>query len=47
LLFRHFTHLGKIEAGYAIMFIVCGLAYVAAWMVMHVIVPKMKRVEDL
>ena len=47
LLFKHFTNLGKIEAGYAIMFIVCGLAYVAAWLVMHFIVPRMKRVEGL
>jgi len=47
LLFRHFASLGIIKTGYAIMFIVCGLAYVTAWLVMHFIVPRMKRVEDL
>lgn len=45
LLLKHFVALGKIEAGYAIMFIICGLAYVVAWLVMHFLVPKMKRVE--
>lgn len=45
LLLKHFTELGRIEAGYAIMFIICGLAYVIAWLVMHFLVPKMKRVE--
>lgn len=45
LLLKHFAALDKIEAGYAIMFIVCGLAYLLAWLVMHFLVPKMKRVE--
>jgi MFS transporter, ACS family, hexuronate transporter len=47
LLLKHFVALGKTEAGYGIMFIVCGLAYLAAWIVMHLFVPSMKRVEDL
>jgi len=47
LLLKHFAALEKIEAGYGLMFIVCGLAYIAAWLVMHLIIPKMKRVEDL
>lgn len=45
LLLKHFTELGKIELGYGILFIVCGLAYVLAWILMHFLVPKMKRVE--
>jgi ACS family hexuronate transporter-like MFS transporter len=45
LLLKHFTLLGKIELGYGILFIVCGLAYVLAWTLMHFLVPKMKRVE--
>jgi MFS transporter, ACS family, hexuronate transporter len=45
LLLKHFTLLGKIEIGYGIMFIVCGMAYLLAWIVMHILVPKMKRVE--
>lgn len=45
LLLKHFTILGKIETGYGILFVVCGLAYVLAWVVMHFLVPKMKRVQ--
>jgi ACS family hexuronate transporter-like MFS transporter len=47
LLLKHFTSLGKIEAGYGFMFIFCAVTYVAAWIVMHFLVPKMKRVEDI
>ena len=45
LLFDHYKALGKIETGYYIMFFVCGSAYVIAWLVMHLMVPKMQRVE--
>lgn len=45
LLLKHFAALEKIEAGYGIMFIICGLAYLLAWLIMHFLVPKMKRVE--
>ncbi len=44
-LFDHYKGLGHIETGYYIMFIVSGLAYVLAWGVMHLLVPRMKRVE--
>jgi MFS transporter, ACS family, hexuronate transporter len=47
LLLKHFAALEKTEAGYGIMFMVCGVAYVLAWLVMHLLVPRMKRVEDL
>jgi ACS family hexuronate transporter-like MFS transporter len=47
LLLKHFTALEKVEVGYGIMFIVCGLAYITAWLVMHLLAPKMKRIEDL
>ncbi len=47
LLLKHFTALEKVEVGYRIMFVVCGLAYVTAWLVMHILAPKMKRIEDL
>ncbi len=47
LLLKHFAALGKIEAGYAIMFIICGTAYVLAWLVMHFLVPKFKQITDL
>jgi ACS family hexuronate transporter-like MFS transporter len=45
LLFDHYKALGKIEAGYFIMFVSCGLAYVIAWLIMHFLAPKMKRVQ--
>jgi ACS family hexuronate transporter-like MFS transporter len=47
LLLKHFTALGKIEVGYGFLLMFCGIAYIAAWIVMHFLVPRMKRVEDL
>ncbi|MBN2612939.1 MAG: MFS transporter [Bacteroidales bacterium] len=47
LLLKHFAALGKIELGYGIMFIVCGTAYVLAWVIMHLFVPKFKQITDL
>lgn len=44
-LFDYYKSLGSIQTGYLIMFIICGVAYVAAWLVMHALVPKMKRVD--
>lgn len=45
LLFDYYKALGKIETGYYIMFIICGSAYLIAWLVMHFLAPKMQRVE--
>jgi ACS family hexuronate transporter-like MFS transporter len=45
LLFDHYKHLGNIETGYYIMFIICGSAYLLAWFVMHFLSPKMKQVQ--
>lgn len=44
-LFVHYRAIGKIEIAYYIMFAVCAFSYLVAWLVMHVLVPKMKRVE--
>lgn len=44
-LFVHYRSIGKIETAYYIMFIICGSAYLFAWVIMHYLVPKMKRVE--
>ncbi|MCC6723433.1 MAG: MFS transporter [Saprospiraceae bacterium] len=44
-LFDHYKGLGHIETGYYIMFIISGMAYVLAWGVMHLLVPKVRRVE--
>ena len=45
LLLDHFEALHNVETGYYIMFIICGLAYLVAWVVMNMLAPKMKRVE--
>ena len=47
LLLKHYTALDKTEVGYGIMFIFCGIAYLLAWILMHFLVPRMKRVENL
>jgi ACS family hexuronate transporter-like MFS transporter len=47
LLLKHFTTLGKVELGYGILFIICATAYLLAWFVMHLLVPKFKKISDL
>jgi ACS family hexuronate transporter-like MFS transporter len=37
---------GNIGAGYNILFIICGLAYVIAWAIIHLLTRNMKPVED-
>ena len=44
LMFDHYKSIGSIETGYYIMFIICGVAYITAWIIMHLLVPKEKRV---
>ncbi len=44
-LFVHYREIGKIEVAYYIMFAVCSSVYLLAWVIMHFLVPKMKRVE--
>ena len=36
---------GHILIGYNIIFIICGCAYLLAWIIMHLLSPKMKKVE--
>jgi ACS family hexuronate transporter-like MFS transporter len=43
----HFKALKQIETGYGILFIVCALAYIVAWIVMKILVPKFKVIDDL
>lgn len=43
-LFVHYRSIGQIETAYYIMFIVCGLAYISAWLIMHWLAPKMEPV---
>src|SRR4051812_45858437 len=44
-LFDHFKALGNIETGYYIMFMVCGSAYIIAWIIMHYLAPRLRMVE--
>jgi ACS family hexuronate transporter-like MFS transporter len=43
-LLKHYTELDKVQVGYAIMFVICGLAYLIAWVLMHLLVPKFKKI---
>jgi len=43
-LLDHFKELGHIETGYYVMFIICGSAYILAWIIFNILAPKMKRV---
>jgi len=44
-LLDHYKDLGKIETGYYIMFIICALAYIIAWSLFSMLVPKMPKVK--
>jgi ACS family hexuronate transporter-like MFS transporter len=44
LLLQHFRNLEKTEVGYGILFVVCGSAYIIAWVLMHLLVPKFKKI---
>jgi ACS family hexuronate transporter-like MFS transporter len=44
LLLAHFKALDKVEVGYRILFMVCGSAYLTAWVLMHLLVPKFKKI---
>lgn len=42
-----FEKQGNIQTGYTILFTIAGSAYILAWIIMKIMSPKMKRVEDL
>ena len=43
-MFVHFRSTGHIETAYYIMFGICGSAYLLGWLIMHILVPRMKPV---
>lgn len=45
LLLDHYKALGKIETGYYVLFIICALAYIIAWTLFSLLVPKMPKVN--
>ncbi|WP_336516816.1 MFS transporter [Pollutibacter soli] len=44
-LFDYLKPLGKIQTGYFWVFIFCGFAYLAVWIIIHFLVPGMKKAE--
>ncbi len=44
-LFDHYKGLGHIETGYTIMFTICAVAYLLAWMIMKALVPSYKPIS--
>lgn len=46
-LFDHFEKVGNIAMGYTIMFAICATAYLIAWFVMRMLVPKYSPITDL
>jgi ACS family hexuronate transporter-like MFS transporter len=46
-LFDYYDSLGEIQTGYTIMFVVCAVAYLIAWSVMKLLVPKYSPINDL
>jgi MFS transporter, ACS family, hexuronate transporter len=44
-LFVHYRAIGDIETAYYIMFIICGSGYLLAWLIMHMLAPRIERVK--
>ncbi|MBT1711059.1 MFS transporter [Fulvivirgaceae bacterium PWU5] len=44
-MFVHYRSIGQIETAYYIMFAICGSMYLLAWLIMHVLVPRMERIK--
>ncbi|MEO8315128.1 MAG: MFS transporter [Pseudomonadota bacterium] len=44
-LLARFAAQGRIEVGYGLMFMVCGSAYMLAWVAMHLLAPKFQLVD--
>src|SRR5262249_21376546 len=45
LLLAHYTAQGHIEVGYGYLFMICGSAYLLAWVLMHLLAPKFRLVN--
>jgi ACS family hexuronate transporter-like MFS transporter len=44
-MFVYYRSIGQIETAYYIMFAICAGSYLLAWVVMHFLVPTMKKVD--
>ena len=45
-LFVHYRAINQIETAYYIMFAWCAISYILAWIIMHMLVPKVNVIED-
>jgi ACS family hexuronate transporter-like MFS transporter len=46
-LFDYYEGLGHVTTGYTIMFVFCAVAYLGAWVIMKLLVPKFAPISDL
>ena len=46
-LFDYYEAQGHIQTGYTIMFVLCAVAYLTAWIVMKTLVPRYAEIKDL
>ena len=44
-MFVYYESINQLETAYFIMFLICGGAYLLAWLIMHILVPRMKPVN--
>lgn len=44
-MFGYYESIGQLDKAYFIMFLICGSAYLLAWFIMHILVPKMKPID--
>ncbi len=44
-MFVYYESINQIQTGYYIMFFICAAAYLSGWLIMHLLVPKMKKIE--
>lgn len=44
-MFVYYRNINQIETAYYIMFAVCAFAYLAGWVIMHLLVPRMERIK--
>jgi ACS family hexuronate transporter-like MFS transporter len=42
---QSYKQAGDVQSGYGIIFLMCGSAYLLAWLVMHILTPTMKPVQ--
>jgi ACS family hexuronate transporter-like MFS transporter len=44
-MFVYYRSIGQIEIAYYIMFAICASTYLLAWLIMHLLVPRMEPIK--